>query len=265
MEYNPRVIFVDSKGISVIEAKLKVAREYIDARYPDNFFIHHNYDDNDELSKLSAFCKVSFICDKIKCMTKSIPVNQVVKVVSREVSKLSSKTTVSLFGGRSKRNDQSGRDRLQSMQMLLEETIERICKLLGLLIYEKLMSSSSLQIVICDTIPYEIYEKMLFEAMKINIISGYKTKFGFRNPEDVNFETFRRNVGDNLFQLIREKREDIVHCFKEMLIKTKLELEKILYTLESFGKRCQPNTITECKYFLVFVLKYNSSFSKRQH
>ena len=128
------MILVFSKCIAVIEAKLKVFRAYSATNHPDNFFIHHDYDDHDDISKLSAFCKATFVCDKIKVMTNSIPEDTIFQNLSDELGDISMKTIrmicaeVALEDGEqnsaTKGHKHSKADEVFSSQMLLQGTMK---------------------------------------------------------------------------------------------------------------------------------------------
>ena len=241
MDYNPCVLLVLSNCMSVIEAKLTVSKEYTGIKYPDTFYIHHDYDDNYYLSKLSAFCKASFICDQINSMTNNITKELIFQIVNEEIQKLSDGRYGEVKHNKVK-NEQMEQEHDEmntshSVRMLLEKTIKRTCKCLGMLINKRLASSYFLGSVISTTIPYEIYDKMLFEAMKVHVISKFEVKFGFEKP--------------SVFQLIRENTRAIVRTFKNMYNETMEDLTHVCSTLEELMNRCRPRNMSECKYFLV--------------
>lgn len=53
------MILIYSKSLRVIEAKLRVYREYQNIIDPGNIYLHHVYEDMEELAKLSAHKKIS--------------------------------------------------------------------------------------------------------------------------------------------------------------------------------------------------------------
>lgn len=53
------MILIYSKSLRVIEAKLRVYREYQNIIDPGNIYLHHVYEDLEELAKLSAHKKIS--------------------------------------------------------------------------------------------------------------------------------------------------------------------------------------------------------------
>ena len=257
MDYNPHVILVFSNCITVIEAKLKVYRAYRATKYLENFFIHHNYDDNDHISKLSAFCKATFVCDKINSMANSIPEDSIFKVVSKELGEISMSTIGRICANvaiehsgqniGTKGSEHSKADLDLSLQMLLQETVKRTCRFLGFVSYKRIFSHFFRRDHIPETIPQEIYESILFEAMKVHV-SEYESKYSFGRPlGDENFDKFRRKVASNVFEIIKKNIETIVGTFKKMYKATIQDLSYVCETLESFKKSCRPSSMPECK------------------
>lgn len=56
----------------VIEAKLKIYREYKTAIDSSNIFLQHEYDDVEEISKLSAHNKLTWLCDAVKIFRNNL-------------------------------------------------------------------------------------------------------------------------------------------------------------------------------------------------
>ena len=245
---------VFSNCITVIEAKLKVYRAYSATKYHDNFFIHHNYDDNDHISKLSAFCKARFVCDKIKSMTNSIPEESIFEIVSEEFEEISMSTIGRICANvalqhceqniGTKGHDHPKVDIDVSLQMLFQETVKRTCRFLGFVSYRRIISKSDR---IIETIPQEIYENLLFEALKVHV-SEYESKHCSGRPSgDENFYKFRRTVANNVLRIIKENIKTIVDTFKKKYMETIKDLQDVCVTLESFKERCRPSSMPECK------------------
>ena len=237
MDYNPCVILVFSNCMSVIEAKLTVSKGYKGTKYPDTFYIHHEYDDNDDVSKLSAFCKASFIYDKIKSMTNNISKTLIFHIVHEEIRKLLDGRYGEIAVKHSDVNIEHRKHEHYEMNTV-DGTMKRTCKFLGMIIEKRLASFSVRQSFIPRSIAYEICDNMLFEAMKVHVI----------------FEFGERRIFEgNPFQLIREKEDDILRTLKNMYDKTLADLENVCLTLKKLKKRCRPRNMSECKYFLVCI------------
>lgn len=67
-----KVILVHSKSMRVIEAKLKVYREYKTVIDSSNLFLQHVYDDVEEISKLSVHNKLTWLSDAVKTFRKNL-------------------------------------------------------------------------------------------------------------------------------------------------------------------------------------------------
>ena len=256
MDYNPKVILVFSNYITVIEAKLKVFRAYKATEYPENFFIHHIYDDTDHISLLSAFCKATFVCDKINSMTNSIPQDSIFQIVSEEVGNISltkiGRVCADVFEHIEQNIRTKGREHPKAeidLQMSLQETIKRTCKYLGFVCYNRIVSLSfgSQRYHVAETLPQEFYENILFEAMKVHV-SKYEAKFSFGGSSaDEIFYMFRREVAKNLVSIVKKNIKTILDTFKKKYQETIKDLNDVCETLESFKNRCRPSSMPECK------------------
>ena len=259
MDYNPFVILVFSDCICVIDAKLAVSRKCTDVNNQDNFFIHHEYDDYVDISKQSAFCKASFICDEIKSMTNWNRNRFLHDSILDVVSMIPRSTIVRFFIEPAKKHvtvkfGQKGHGHSKTelgdlLQMPIEEAIETTCKFLGLKLVVILTSISDQQFA-NKTIPFEIYGKMLLEAMKAHDISKCNASFDFKgNVLDEGFEFGKtiEMIGSRIHQLIKEKQHDIALTFMNIYCKTMEDLKNVSLTIENFKERFQPTNLSECK------------------
>ena len=228
-------------------------RTYSATKHLDNVFIHHNYDENDHISKLSAFCKATFVCDKINSMANSIPEDIIFQIVSDEVEKISTTTMaricadVALDHGEQNIGTKGREHPKADIDVLLQEIIKRTCKFLGLVSYRKIVLFVPRRQDITETIPQEIYENMLFEAMKVHV-SKYEAKFSFGRPlVDENFYKLRRKVANIFLRFIKENKKTIVDSFKEKYMETIKDLHDVCVTLERFKERCRPSSMLESK------------------
>lgn len=58
-----KVILIRSNGISIVKTKLAVYRKYRNAIISKNIFLHHEYEEIDEIAKLVAYKRVSSYCN----------------------------------------------------------------------------------------------------------------------------------------------------------------------------------------------------------
>lgn len=63
---------IHSKSLRVIEAKLKVYKEYKTVIDSGKIFLQHVYDDYEEISKLSAHSKMTWLCSVVQNLRKSL-------------------------------------------------------------------------------------------------------------------------------------------------------------------------------------------------
>lgn len=70
----------------VIEAKLKIYREYKTAIDSSNIFLQHEYDDVEEISKLSAHNKLTWLCGAVKTFRTNLTyLNKILKKTTDSV------------------------------------------------------------------------------------------------------------------------------------------------------------------------------------
>lgn len=63
---------IHSKSLRVIEAKLRVYREYKTVIDSGKILLHHIYDDFEEISKLSAHSKMTWLCSVVKTLRNNL-------------------------------------------------------------------------------------------------------------------------------------------------------------------------------------------------
>nr|XP_034317809.1 uncharacterized protein LOC105338984 [Crassostrea gigas] len=71
-ENQVRVILIHSKSLRVIEAKLKVYKEYKTVIDSGKIFLQHVYDDYEEISKLSAHSKMTWLCSVVQNLRNNL-------------------------------------------------------------------------------------------------------------------------------------------------------------------------------------------------
>ena len=230
---------------------------FTDVKYPDNFFIHHEYDDYVAISKWSAFCKASFICDEIKSMTNwnrsSFLHDSILDVVSmiprskivRFCIKSAIKHIKVNFGRKGHGHFETNISQL--FQMPIEEAVEMTCKFLGLKLVVILTSISDQQFA-NKTAPFEIYGKMLLEAMKLHDIYKWYATFDFKGIVlEGDYVQTMVKIGSHIHRLIKEKQDEIALTFMKLYCKTMEDLKNVSLTIEDFKDRCQPTNISECE------------------
>lgn len=259
---NPRVIFVTSKSISVIEAKLSVFRKYTDFMTGDNISISHEYDDNDELAKLSALYQSSVFLSEIQKIRKSLSLHILHKVVQEiyatnflkevilkecvkvvistdDIERYSEK--ISLFSTKIKAD--------HFRQMLVRKTIQRLC---SDAIMHDLMSKE-----IGNTTSGEIFTGILARTLHIHVtddLNWFSEKAGPTSSlDDINTETMREDVGRAIYELITERKIMIQDSIVEICLKTQDDLQNLCMVLKTFKACCRHKHIFECKYIFIVI------------
>lgn len=80
-----RVILIHSKSVRVIEAKLKVYKEYQAVIDSSNIFLQHVHDDFDEITELNVYNKLTRLCDDVETLCKSINLKYLDKILKTAV------------------------------------------------------------------------------------------------------------------------------------------------------------------------------------
>lgn len=79
-----KVILIRSKSVRVIEAKLKVYREYNTVIESSNIFLQHEYDDFEKVSKLSVHKKLTWLCGVVKTFRNNL--NNLNRILKNETN-----------------------------------------------------------------------------------------------------------------------------------------------------------------------------------
>lgn len=79
----------------VIEAKLKVYREYKTVIDSSNIFLQHVYDDFDEIAKLSVHNKLTWLCNVVQTISKSVDLEHLKRILKKAVDSPFSEENIS--------------------------------------------------------------------------------------------------------------------------------------------------------------------------
>lgn len=223
-----------------------------------NLFVHHETDDDLELSKLSAFYSMSFVCDQIQSMIKS---NIFIK--ARAAEAFFTKANISFVSFciilKDKGLDVGSVDHdsyfcnseksLNQLKENLElKTIQQICRAFG---FESYLSGTDLSKSFSSDVnhlPFDIYGRILYKAVT-DILTKDTDKLPAKvtMPTDVNSRDWRQKVADGLYTLIRRKISKIKDRFEEISLQTQNDLKHVCYQLEIYKNRCHQNSVYECK------------------
>nr|XP_022306055.1 uncharacterized protein LOC111112657 isoform X3 [Crassostrea virginica] len=255
-DYNPRVLLVKSKPELKEDAKRVVFRKYRDLIFMGNTFVQHETDDDLELSKLSAFYSVSFVCDQIQPMIKFHKV-----YIGKAIETFFSKTNISFvfFGVILKDGDiEVGSVAHESYfcnneisvdlfrQNLELEAVRKICTAFGLDFHLR-NNALSRHINLTETsLPFDIYGRILFQAVVSNLPhDADRLHAKVTMPVDVNSSDWRQEVAKALFTSIKGNICKIEERFEELCIETHNDLKRVCTQLELYKNRCHQNSIKE--------------------
>lgn len=77
-----RIILIKSDSLPIVEAKLevyKVFKSHIDSK---NILLHHEFEEYNEIAKLSFHRKMSLFCEKIQDLSSSIPIVNLTTIIN---------------------------------------------------------------------------------------------------------------------------------------------------------------------------------------
>lgn len=252
---------------------MRVFREYKDNSTLDYTFIHHVYDDNLEILKLSSFNTASAFLEKGVCITNVTQLPNFRGIILDELDASFSKKDVldvcfrihlkidESDVGTVKHNSYicNSKDNLVRLrEMLVKEIIQRICKSMSFAIQRtvKCHLQDFLQTRFSYTIPSETFEAIAMTAILNHVpcdLFGFESKLP---PEslplqiDVNTVEWRTEVAGTLLNMIEEKKDDIVDTIVENCTNTEETLKDVSTLLTDFTEKHRPIQLIKSKQFL---------------
>lgn len=254
----------------MVEAKLRVFREYEQFMSSENILIHHAHEDYDEICKLSGAQKLKYLLDKVTKFGNSIPVDRAVEaIIETAANKVLSKENIRRlcheidlrYDGERIGTIYSGSHNCYFFltvkfikEALAKATVDKItdslgseiCK--GILEYIKSQVEISIDETLCK-IPLDLSEE-IFATLKTAIIAIFITFFApmlgvlyalvglvttFIWSVNVNSREWRSKVADEIYKKVCEKREELLEnvtpFVKETCNATKNDLEKLAEAL----------------------------------
>lgn len=213
---------IHSKSLRVIEAKLKVYREYKSDIDSSNIFLHHVYDDFGEVSNLCVHNKLTWLLDDVKTLSYNLDyLNTVLENVTdmvlteKNILKLCQKEFVSS---------------LPIYHYLVQKrflkTLQRAVDALGSMIFNKITKHMHAKLQIQQTSLQPLKFKIRKILMKIFISN---LSWSERNNKYLKFMKMQEKVARD----ISSKKSDILKEILYVIEATKDDLEKvsrILYT-----------------------------------
>lgn len=213
---------IHSKSLRVIEAKLKVYREYKTDIDSSNIFLQHVYDDFGEVSKLSVHNKLTWLLDAVKTFRCSLDnLNTILKNVTDIV--LKEKNILTLCQKESVSSHTFYHSKLRGNKKLLK-TLQRTVDALGSMIYIEIIKHicAKLQIQKKSLLPLKFKIREVLMKIFISNLSERKNKY-LKSME------MREKVARDIFS----KKSDILKEIFHVIEATESNLKKvsrILYT-----------------------------------
>lgn len=256
--FMPLIILVTSFGMPIIEAKLAVFRKYQNCDL-DKIFIHHQYDDNNELSKIIALHKVSLFWLRIARMKLYNEFDDLYKIAYQAIVHILLKENIVKISRAIaiQREEMSFTTfRYGSLgnisQALVDSTIEAVCESLGYEISQNIKRSSK----ICTTIPDYIYSKLSIKAVKQHLPDIYDSLTLFLSARPDLFRSkykleWRQNIAANVCLLINYKKTEIVGSIVEMCRTFEENIIEVCTSLAGFQSQCKPTNLMKCKFSFI--------------
>ncbi|XP_034317808.2 uncharacterized protein [Magallana gigas] len=206
-ENQVRVILIHSKSLRVIEAKLRVYREYKSVIDSGKIFLHHVYDDFEEISKLSAHSKMTWLCTVVQTLRNNLDcLNAILEKdmdrVLTEENILTPSQKVFVLSDFFVFPEVST---LGENKEIILSTLERTLEVLGSTIYSEVSKHFESQIKMINLLELELRIHRVLIHKFISNLSWSES----RNM-NVNSEEIRENVARDISRKKNEILEDVL-------------------------------------------------------
>lgn len=290
----PKVLLIHSNSMQVADARLKVYETFKSYIEPEEIFLHHEYEEIDDIARWIACQKIESTCAFVKSKMESLSKIHLVSVIDvalndsltiENIRDLCFKVVIKIKNERVGAAGDAGYVCRLSLnvqrlkRILVEETLKETAKFLGtricngilhhfeILVQRKLTEDlERLQFEISD----EIHARIQFyiTAIIIDIIQSIGNLlfsigiffFTIIYPVDINSKEWRSQIAEEVFEKIVVNRPIITsHISKEMMkicSKTVCDLKHIRSQLTDFKSEIYPKDKTQGKY-TIFVKFYS--------
>lgn len=241
-ENQVRVILIHSKSLRVIEAKLEVYREYKTVIDSGKIFLQHVYDDYEEISKLSAHSKMTWLCSVVQTLRNHLDcLNTILegdmgRVLTEENILTPSKKAFVL----SDFFDFPEISTLGENKELILSTLERTLEELGSTIYSEISKHFESQIKMINLLELELRIHRVLIHIFISNLSLSESK-----NMNVNSEEMRENVARD----ISSKKNDILKDVLSAIAATDDDLKNASLKLNTAISELKLNDQIEGKYY----------------
>lgn len=274
----------------VIEAKLKVYRELRTDINAGNIFMLHVFEDYDEISKLSAYKKLSWICSCVKLICSILSLHNLQQMLDKAGEQvLTQERLIDICCGISitdneryvgSVNDPSYRCSLFSSirrikRLLMKATLKETCQSLLLETYLRLtqrVESKGIKELeaVLNYLKSNVFNSLLATVTstieadffpEISISTAVSDFFGtLVSSVDVNSVEWRSQVAREVYRKICEKKHMVFNKIQKQIEPTANDLDAFLSKLRRAKGQVQPKENTKCEFKnIIFNFIYNIS------
>lgn len=280
-----RVIWINSRSVNVIDAKLAVYIRYEYYLKEETIYLHHALENDENIVKMSAYRRVNSFDTVVNSISQSIPIESVETILKSAFDKVLSRETIrrlcyDIF--LRDRNVDVGtienasyscysKHRVSRLKhQLVRRTLNETAKDLGSEICRVILKHIEINI---QTTLGQTFENLklkisdeLFEQISVVVVAViephifpdlgiahlFLTIFMiFFGSVDVNSRDWRRKVADEIYETIHKSKADILRKtepqIKEMCKQTVQELQVVSNTTTDFKRRIGQTDQKECK------------------
>lgn len=199
-----KVILIHSKSVRVIEAKLKVYREYKSVIDAKNIFLQHVYDDFEKVVKLSVHNKLTWLCGVVKPLRNNLNyLNMILKNDTDSV--FAENNLLELCQRESFLSDNSflfENKTLGETEKFILRTMQSIIEKIGLTILE-ISKDVKLKIKKTNLLQLEFKIRRILIQIFISKLSWQKRKIGHSYSEEVR-ENVAREISGKKSDILKE-------------------------------------------------------------
>lgn len=280
-----RVILIQSKCMPIIEAKLEVYKRFKSHIDSENIFLLHKFEEYDEVAKLSAHKKISCFCDVLQDLSRSIPYDSLRGILDTAAAKSLTGDKIRSICYSVYLFDDTKAVGTVNSDAYLCFSVFRIKRLKGALVQESLNRiGNSLGSEICNGILHHIESNVksrlvndladlkielsenLYYSVKDIVITAIFWIFSpwvglivtagmiFVNlvwPENINSESWRRKVANEIHDKMQENRSAILNRIRPDIenscINTSADLQTVVKNLIALQQKIHLVDQQKCK------------------
>lgn len=232
---------IHSKSLRVIEAKLRVYREYKTVIDSGKIFLQHVYDDFEEISKLSAHSKMTWLCSVVKTLRNNL--NCLNTILERDMDRVLTEQNILTPSQRafvlSDFFDFPEIYTLGENKELILSTLKRTLEVLGSTIYSEISKHFESQIKMKNLLEFEHRIDRVLIHIFISNLSWSESK-----NMNVNSEEMRENVARD----ISRRKSDILKDVLSAIAATDDDLKNVSLKLNTAISELKPNDQIKGKY-----------------